>query len=84
MYISRRKFIQTSAITVTGAALFPKSLFAGQKNKTITGVQLYSVREDMTKDPLGTLKKLAEMGYRYVEHANYVRSEVLWLYSQRV
>lgn len=72
MHTSRKKFIQTSAIAVAGAALLPKSLFAGQKNKTITGVQLYSIREDMTKDPLGTLKKLAEIGYRYVEHANYV------------
>jgi sugar phosphate isomerase/epimerase len=72
MHISRKKFIQTSAFTVAGVALLPKSLFAGQKNKTLTGVQLYSIREDMTKDPLGTLKKLAEIGYRYVEHANYV------------
>jgi sugar phosphate isomerase/epimerase len=26
----------------------------------------------MAKDPLGTLKQLAAMGYKYVEHANYV------------
>lgn len=38
----------------------------------LTGVQLYSVRAAMGKDPLGTLKALAEMGYKYVEHANYV------------
>ena len=48
------------------------SLFATPIKKTITGVQLYSIRDEMKKDPLGTLKKLAEMGYRYVEHANYV------------
>ena len=72
MSITRKKFIQASAITVAGAALLPKSLFASQKSKTITGVQLYSVRDEMKNDPLGTLKKLAEMGYRYVEHANYV------------
>lgn len=39
--------------------------------KTNLGVQLYSVRDDMEKDPLGTLKLLAAMGYRNVEHANY-------------
>lgn len=72
MPISRRQFVQNSALTLTGAALFSKSIFAGQKNKTITGVQLYSVRDEMKKDPLGTLKKVAEMGYRHVEHANYV------------
>jgi len=72
MHISRKKFIETSALTITGAVLLPEFLFAGQKNKTITGVQLYSVRDEMKNDPLGTLKKLAEMGYRYVEHASYV------------
>ena len=41
----------------------------------LTGVQLYSVRDDMKLDPMGTLKKLAAMGYKYVEHANYVDRE---------
>ena len=39
----------------------------------ITGLQLYSVRDDM-KTPeaaLDTLKKLSAIGYSYVEHANY-------------
>lgn len=40
--------------------------------KTTLGIQLYSVREDMKKDPLNTLNQLAAMGYRNVEHANYV------------
>ncbi len=35
------------------------------------GIQLYTVRDDMYKDPSGTLKKLSDMGYKYVEHANY-------------
>ncbi|MEP7374448.1 MAG: sugar phosphate isomerase/epimerase family protein [Chitinophagaceae bacterium] len=72
MNISRKKFIQNSAFTLTGAALFSKSIFNTPKSKTITGVQLYSVRDEMKKDPLGTLKKISEMGYRHVEHANYV------------
>ncbi len=72
MRISRKKFIQDSTLTIAGAALFSNSIFAATKSKTITGVQLYSVRDDMKKDPLGTLKKLADMGYRHVEHANYV------------
>lgn len=35
------------------------------------GLQLYSVREDMEKDMKGTLKKVKEMGYDYVEFAGY-------------
>jgi sugar phosphate isomerase/epimerase len=31
------------------------------------GLQLYSVREHFKQDPVGTLKKVAAMGYRYVE-----------------
>lgn len=72
MHISRRKFIQNSTLTIAGAALFSKTAFESYKSKTLTGVQLYSVRDDMTKDPLGTLKQIADMGYRHVEHASYV------------
>ena len=71
MNTSRRKFIQNSSLTIAGAALFSNSAFANWKNKTITGVQLYSVRDEMSKDPLGTLQKLSAMGYRHVEHASY-------------
>ena len=39
---------------------------------TILGIQLYSVRDDMKKAPLDTLKQIATMGYKNVEHANYV------------
>ncbi len=72
MNTSRRKFVKTGTLAVAGATLFSNSLFASAKKSTITGIQLYSIRDDMKKDPLGTLKKLADMGYRNVEHANYV------------
>jgi sugar phosphate isomerase/epimerase len=32
---------------------------------------LYSVRAEMSKDPMGSLTQLAKMGYVYVEHADY-------------
>ncbi|MBE7042956.1 MAG: sugar phosphate isomerase/epimerase, partial [Ruminococcaceae bacterium] len=35
------------------------------------GLQLYSVRDDMAEDMLGTLKKVKEMGYDCVEFAGY-------------
>jgi sugar phosphate isomerase/epimerase len=71
MHISRRTFVKNSTLAVAGTTLFSKSLFAMEKNKTITGIQLYSIQDDMKKDPQGTLKKLADIGYKYVEHANY-------------
>ena len=72
MHTSRRKFVKNSALAVAGATLFSKYLFVPEKNKTITGIQLYSIRDDMKAAPSETLKKLADMGYKYVEHANYV------------
>jgi sugar phosphate isomerase/epimerase len=73
MKTTRRTFIKSGAMAVAAAAFLNKSLFADQKRqKGIVGVQLYSIRGDMSKDPLGSLKQVAKMGYEYVEHANYV------------
>ena len=72
MPASRRTFLKKSAIALAGAAVFSNELFAAQKAKQLTGIQLYSIRKDMETDPLGTLKQLAAMGYKHVEHANYV------------
>jgi sugar phosphate isomerase/epimerase len=35
------------------------------------GLQLYSVREAMESDPIGTVTKVGEMGYKFVETAGY-------------
>lgn len=35
------------------------------------GIQLYSVRDAMQEDMKGTLKKIADMGYKYVEFAGF-------------
>lgn len=69
---SRRSFIQKTAIVLAGSSVFSKKLFSAIAPETLTGIQLYSIRDEMKKDPLGTLKALADMGYRHVEHANYV------------
>jgi sugar phosphate isomerase/epimerase len=69
---SRRKFLQNSALAVAGAALLPDYLMAGTKKIERLGLQLYSVRDAMKADPQGSLKKLADMGYIHVEHANYI------------
>jgi sugar phosphate isomerase/epimerase len=35
------------------------------------GLQLYSVRDDMQKDPSGTIEKLGKIGYKFVEGYGY-------------
>ncbi len=70
MNISRRTFVKNSSLTITGISFLP-SVLKAKTPKDILGVQLYSVRDDMKKDPAGTLKKVSQMGYKYVEHAGY-------------
>jgi len=72
MTTSRRTFLKSSAILVAGTSLLSKTVLATSKPSEIIGVQLYSVRDDMRKDPVGTLTQLAKIGYKNVEHANYV------------
>jgi sugar phosphate isomerase/epimerase len=72
---SRRKFIQNASLAFMGASLQPSSLWSNTNNvaaKNIIGVQLYSVRVDMLKNPMATLTALSKMGIEYVEHANYI------------
>ena len=71
--ISRRGFLKTGSMALASAAFLTDSASVlTMKKRKIVGIQLYSVREDMKRDPLSTLKRVAEMGYKFVEHANYV------------
>jgi sugar phosphate isomerase/epimerase len=71
MKSNRRTFIKTGALAFAGTTVLNHSLFAAPGQKGITGLQLYSIRDDMSRDPLGSLTKLAETGYEYIEHASY-------------
>src|SRR5688572_3646461 len=72
MYTSRRNFMKQGVLALAATSLASRSLFAGIAVKELVGLQLYSIRDEMKSDPLGTLKQLSAMGYKHVEHANYV------------
>lgn len=72
MYTSRRNFLKKTALALAGTTVLSNELFAAINPGELLGVQLYSIRDDMKSDPLGSLKKVAAMGYKHVEHANYV------------
>jgi sugar phosphate isomerase/epimerase len=67
--VTRRDFLKKAGMAAAASAFLPSMEFkpAGKK----TGLILYTVRMDMQKDPDGTLKSVAEMGYNWVEAANY-------------
>ncbi|CAN5156900.1 sugar phosphate isomerase/epimerase [soil metagenome] len=69
---TRRSFLKTSAVLSAGLLVAPE-LFA--YNKMYIGLQLYTVRDAMGKDPLASLAKVAQIGYTSVEGATYTGSE---------
>jgi len=72
MHTTRREFIKTSALAVAGGVLLSSCSPSSSVKKELMGLQLYCVRDEMKADPLTTLKELAKIGYKNVEHANYV------------
>ncbi len=69
--ISRRNFLQVSALGAAGLSLGLSARAREDKPKIPVGVQLYSVREDCKKDFPGALAKISKIGYAGVEFAGY-------------
>lgn len=65
---TRRHFLGQSSALAMGAILLPLFSFAANRDQKF-GVQLYSFRDDMAKDALGTLKKIAAIGIKEIESA---------------
>src|SRR4029077_15652092 len=58
--LSRRSFLAFSA-------MLPWALSARAAKSIPVGLELYSVRETLKKDPEGTVRAVAQMGYQCVE-----------------
>lgn len=67
MTLNRRSFIAKSSLALAAVSL-PKHLFAlAAANNIDLGFQTYPIREMLGKDIPGTLKIMADMGYKLVE-----------------
>lgn len=68
---SRRHFLRTSAALAAGSLLLPDLArpAAPATHVKDIGIQLYTVRTEMLADPVGTLKKLAKIGFKELESA---------------
>jgi sugar phosphate isomerase/epimerase len=69
---SRRSFLKTSTVLGTGLLMAP-NLYA--RNKKNIGIQLYTVRDAMAKDPVGTLARISKIGFTTVEGATYTGTQ---------
>ena len=71
MNINRKQFLKLGGSAAGAIALSPltHNLFTGENTSRIKtfGLQLYTVRDLFEKDPRGTLKQIAAMGYKQVE-----------------
>jgi sugar phosphate isomerase/epimerase len=66
--MKRREFIQTSSMAAAGMFLAP-ALSTPFDRKI--GLQLYTLRDVIMKDPKGVLKQVAELGYQELEAFSY-------------
>ena len=65
---SRRDFLLQSTLFTTGSLLLPSFTYASFKAQQY-GVQLYSFRNEMAEDAIGTLKQIASLGFKEIETA---------------
>jgi sugar phosphate isomerase/epimerase len=70
----RRDFLRLSAAGALGIIAFgPASCAkaAADRKSYGVGIQLYTIRDAMTEDALGSLQKVSDIGYKYLELADY-------------
>jgi sugar phosphate isomerase/epimerase len=71
----RKDFLQMTAMGAAGAAVIPSLLLQdspaadSKKSLPVIALQLYTVRSEIEKDTAGTLKRVAELGFKTVETA---------------
>jgi len=63
---SRRDFIKAGSVAVAGTILLP-SFDMAAKSKMKPGIQTYSVRNQLNEDFEGTMKYIADVGYKHIE-----------------
>ena len=61
---ARRNFLKQSALLTTGLSLSTADFF---KMDTRVGIQLYTLRDEIAKDPKGVIASVAAAGYK--EHS---------------
>ncbi|MEX2130343.1 MAG: hypothetical protein WD772_02565, partial [Pseudohongiellaceae bacterium] len=68
----RRQFLR-STVALGAASLAPWSISSAQTRRVErVGLQLYTVRNEMSQDFAGTLARVAELGFKEMEFAGYM------------
>lgn len=67
--MDRRNFLRTGVAASAALAFMPSMACSAVERST--GLILYTVRDEMAKDPMATLDKIAQLGFNWLEAANY-------------
>jgi sugar phosphate isomerase/epimerase len=70
---SRREFLKITAAGTLGAIVL--SQYSCKPKKPGIGLQLYTIRDAMATDAPGSLKKVSDFGYKYLELADYANGK---------
>ena len=76
--MKRREFVQTASFAAVGMLSLPSFLAAGKRAKNM-GLQLYTLRDTIGKDPKGVLDKVATFGYKELETYGYDSGKIFGL-----
>jgi len=68
--MTRRTFIKTTSFASFAALMSPRILRAATLNKNI-GLQLYTLRDAISRDLPGTIASISAIGYTWLEAAGY-------------
>jgi len=66
---TRKEFLVRSGLLAAGTVLLPSFTLAPKKEDKNLGVQLYTFRNEMLTDAVGTLEKIAALGIKQIETA---------------
>lgn len=79
--MKRREFVQTASFAAAGLLSLPSFLAVGKAKKGL-GLQLYTLRDTIGKDPKGVLQKVASFGYKNLETYGYNNGKIFGLEFQ--
>jgi sugar phosphate isomerase/epimerase len=68
---TRRDFIRQTSMAGAAALIAPSLFASGAKKSYKMGLQLFTMRADMRKDAVGSLKRIAAIGYQDLETYGY-------------
>lgn len=74
---SRRDFLKSSTMITAGALVAPSVISCvggGKAGKKEIGIQIYTIREQLSADLEGSMKRLAQIGYKSIEAAGFAKS----------